>query len=307
MQLRRLTLGALAVVLLGVSVGNAQPPPVLSALGIDLWPEYDRPGVLVIYRATIAPGVPRPTRLVFRIPASAGVPNAVAEKLADGRLMTLPYERAVDGETARITLTTSQPEVQVEYYDSIARSETRRQFAFIWRGDLDVQDFSISVQQPRDARNFATVPAATRVAPSSDGLTYHALERSGVTAGEPINIQVSYERSSERLGADNLVPPAALAATRPSASAASSSHRTVPIVLAVLFLCTAAVTAGLVLKARRQERASARSERLAATRSHRLDQRTARFCTQCGAPVDADDRFCPRCGRPVKARPRQSP
>ena len=50
----RVATGALAVVLLGVSAAVPQPDTVLSGLGIDLWPDYDRPGVLVIYRATIA-------------------------------------------------------------------------------------------------------------------------------------------------------------------------------------------------------------------------------------------------------------
>jgi hypothetical protein len=298
--LRRLTLGAVAGVLLGISVADAQPNPVLSTLGIDVWPEYDRPGVLVIYRATIAPDVPQPTRIVLRIPASAGLPNAVAEKLADGRLMTLPYERAIDGETARISLTASQPTVQLEYYDpNITETGARRRFVFTWPGDLDVRAFSISVQQPRGARNFVTVPDASRVAASSDGMTYHALSRVGVKTGETVEVQVSYEKASDRLSAEPLIPAAVLPATPASGSAASSSSRTVAIVLAALFLCAAAVSARLIITARPQARAGASSKAPPAARSGPAGQ--PRFCTQCGAGVDSDDRFCPRCGEALKA------
>ena len=125
----RVVTGALAVVLFAVSAAAPQPETVLSSLGIDLWPDYDRPGVLVIYRATIAPDVLLPTRLVFRIPAAAGLPNAVAERPADGQLMSLPYNRTVDGETARIDLMASRPIVQLKYYDpAITRDGVSRSF-----------------------------------------------------------------------------------------------------------------------------------------------------------------------------------
>ena len=181
MQPLRVATGALAVVLLAVSAAAPQSETVLSSLGIDLWPDYDRPGVLVIYHATIAPDVSLPARLVFRIPAAAGLPNAVAERLAGGQLITLPYDRTVDGETALIDLTASRPIVQLEYYDpAITRDGVRRSFAFTWSGDFEVQDFGISLQQPALARNFTTVPEAISATASVDGLTYHTLSRAGV-------------------------------------------------------------------------------------------------------------------------------
>jgi hypothetical protein len=292
--------GSLAGVLLGISAMVAQPNPVLSALGIDLWPDYDRPGVLVIYRATIAPDVPQPTRLAVRIPAAAGLPNAVAERLADGQLITLPYERIVDGATARITLTTSQPTVQLEYYDPvITRDGARRRFAFTWPGDLEVRDFSISVQQPRGAQAFTTIPGATRVAASADGLTYHALSRTGVKAGETVEVQVSYEKASDQLTTEAKTPAATPPVPPPPANAVSSG-RTVPIVLSALFLCAAAVTVGLAARARRLARAAPRSTAPPTARSRGLSRPATRFCTQCGVGVDTSDRFCRRCGAALK-------
>ena len=57
MRTGRLMVMTLAWTLFGAMAAVSQSGVVFISLEIDLWPEYDRPGVLVIYRARIAPGV----------------------------------------------------------------------------------------------------------------------------------------------------------------------------------------------------------------------------------------------------------
>lgn len=56
----------------------AQDTPSLSNLEVALWPEFDRPEVLVIYRGLFAPETPLPLLVEIRIPARAGEPTAMA-------------------------------------------------------------------------------------------------------------------------------------------------------------------------------------------------------------------------------------
>ena len=303
MQPLRVATGALAVVLLAVSAAAPQSGTVFSSLGIDLWPDYDRPGVLVIYRATLAPDVPLPARLVFRIPAAAGFPNAVAERPAAGQLTTLPYERTVDGKTALIDLTASRPIVQLEYYDpAITRDGVRRSFAFTWSGDFEVQDFGISLQQPALARNFTTVPEAISAARSVDGLTYHTLSRAGVKVGETVEIRASYETASDQLSVETIAPVAAPVPTPAAGNDTASDNRTMRMAFTALFVSVAAVVVSLMVRSQRQARSTPRSTPPPRTaRSDTSGGKATRFCTQCGAGVDDGDRFCQSCGAPLKA------
>ena len=303
MQPLRVATGALAVVLLAVSAAAPQSETVLSSLGIDLWPDYDRPGVLVIYHATLAPDVSLPARLVFRIPAGAGMPNAVAERLASGQLVTLPYDRTVDGETALIDLTASRPIVQLEYYDpAITRDGVRRSFAFTWSGDFEVQDFSISLQQPALARNFATVPEAIRATASVDGLTYHTLSRAEVKVGETVEIQASYEKASDQLSVETIAPVVAPVLTPAAGNDATSDNRTMRVAFAALLISAAAVVVALMVRGQRQARSAPQpTPPPRTTRSDTSSGKATRFCTQCGAGVDGGDRFCRHCGAGLKA------
>jgi len=293
------------MVLLGVSAAAPQSNTVLSGLGIDLWPDYDRAGILVIYRATIAPEASLPARLVFRIPAAAGIPNAVAERSADDRLITLAYERTVDGEIALIDFTASRPVVQLEYYDpAITRDGARRSFTFTWPGDFEVRDFSVSLQQPHLAQNFATVPESMGAAASADGLIYHTLSRAGVKAGETVDIQASYEKASNQLSVETITPEAAPTPTPTTENVATSDSPTLLIVLAAMFVCAAAIVIGLMVRTRQQAGPAPRSNpppRKA--RSRPSGGKATRFCTQCGAGVNVGggNRFCKRCGAALEA------
>lgn len=94
-MLKRLGLGALLVIMgffIRAYYVSAQNEITLASLEIDLWPEYDRPDMLVIYRLTLDNSVKLPAQLTLRIPAAVGAPYNVAyEDAADGMLYNLNY------------------------------------------------------------------------------------------------------------------------------------------------------------------------------------------------------------------------
>lgn len=280
----------LGIAVLGWSIlmVPGQAAIVLSSLEIDLWPEYDRPGVLVIYRASIAPGSSLPATLSFRVPAAAGAPTAVAELRASGELATLEYERRVDGDVAIIEFTATRSRIQLEYYDPrIERDDATRSFTFTWPGDYEVGAFSVSAQQPDLARNLTIDPPATREERGPDGLLYRTVTRSGVGAGEVVDIVVSYEKVAAQLSVETMLP------AEPTSAGGSATDADVGASYRALAVGGAlALAAGLAL--------------VLAVRSRRRGTNTmaaggsSRFCTQCGATAAPGDRFCHRCGAAIR-------
>lgn len=59
---------------------RAQQGVTFESVQIDLWPEYDRPDMLVVYRFVLAADAQLPTELSLRIPAAAGTPNAASDQ-----------------------------------------------------------------------------------------------------------------------------------------------------------------------------------------------------------------------------------
>ena len=180
MQMRRfLPFVIIAWLMLGgVAIGEAaQTPPAIERLEVALWPEYDQPSVLVIYRAAFAPDVSYPAQVTLPIPADVEEPFAVAVRAADGSLLYAEgYERTVQGDWALITFLADTPDVQLEYYDLLERQGDERQFAFTWPGGFDVGSLSYEVQHPVGAPDMTLEPPPDSQQTRNDGLLYSVAE-----------------------------------------------------------------------------------------------------------------------------------
>ena len=274
---------------------------------IALWPEYDRPSVLVIYRIVLSADVSLPTRLSLRIPASSGEPNAVAEKdVVTGGLVNVDYTRQLSGAWATIDFTVRSAEVQIEYYDTgIKREDTARHFEYLWPGDYAIQALSIQVQQPLGATNMRISPTLGAGAPGEDGLTYYLADIGAVPVGQTVKISLDYEKASDDLsviGPDVSVQPSA------------PIPENVPVEWTqylpwILGLLGAALLVGGILwywqsgkqkptpkKARRRSRAAAGSEAKAASA-----QNGGVYCHQCGNRAASEDAYCRTCGTRLRA------
>ena len=116
--MNRLTSLLIALILIfTVSPALAQTTSALSGMEIELWPEYDKPSMLVIFRGTIAPNVQLPATLTFEIP-SKFTPLAVAYRDQQGLLLDLKYTTTVGANTTAITFSVPTTSFQFEYYDS---------------------------------------------------------------------------------------------------------------------------------------------------------------------------------------------
>jgi hypothetical protein len=286
-------------------IGRAQTPATLSNLEVDLWPEYDRPGVLVIYRITLPSGVSLPTDLTLRIPAAAGEPNAIASKQPDGSLLNAAYDRVVNGEWADITLTATMPEIQVEYYDpGITRDGNKRTFAYRWLGDYNVQSFQVQVQQPKDATNLSTSPALGAGVTRDDGLVYYTSNIGQLPAGQAFDITVNYDKASDDLTAANMqVQPSA-----PVADTAmgwrSQIQAALPwglLVFGIVLLVGGGVWYWQSGKRKEQSKSPRRRRRsTTATSEPAPAGGQTIYCHSCGKRAGPNDRFCRTCGTKLR-------
>jgi hypothetical protein len=276
----------------------AQDDASFSKLEIDLWPEYDRPEVLVIYRISLDPATSLPADLTLRIPADAQV-NAVAARQADGGLFNIAYDRTVSGDWAEISFNASLPDVQMEYYDpNLVKDGSTRQYKYRWPGDYAVEALDMEVQQPVGAANLTTSPALGVGTPGGDGLVYYRSSVGALPVGQEFDLSLSYEKASEEFSAAGLQ-------VQPSAPVDDMAGSWLTQFLTVL--PWGLLTMGVLLligggiwfwqSGKRKNQAS-QSQR----RRHKPAQAAAStpegqiYCHSCGKRAGAGDRFCRACG-----------
>ena len=276
----------------------AQEDLSLSSLEVDLWPEYDRPNVLVIYHATIPPEISLPVEVTFRIPVEAGNPNAVAVRQVDGSLISVAYDRQVNGEWGLITFTATSPQVQLEYYDpSLEKDGEQRHFEYTWPADYAVQNMAIQAQQPVGAEDVRFSPSMNSSFTGQDGMVYYATEIGSLGTGETYTIAMDYAKANDILSVEQFE-------VQPSANLEPSGQTDwlsfLPWFLGLLGI--ALIAGGGFWYWRQSKGEEPGTQRRRRRRAIHPGTEAASnteegvYCHHCGKRASSNDKFCRSCG-----------
>ncbi len=171
---------------------------------VDLWPEYDRPGVTVFREMDLAADTALPQDLSLRIPA-----NAEVLSLSNGGEQPLAWEHAADGGRQTLQFKTSAPRIQLTFYDpAVIKQDQLRSYAFVWLSDYPVNALTFTFQIPYCAGALVTDPPMSRADTSSQNCVYYILEAGQVEAGEafPVSFQYAKDLSNSAYPALSVYP-----------------------------------------------------------------------------------------------------
>jgi hypothetical protein len=287
-----------------VAAQTTENAPTIQSLQVDLWPEYDRPQVLVIYRIQLAEGSPLPATISVPIPAGAGEPFAVGMGLgAEGRPLLAAYTRQVEGDWATITLETESLLAQVEFYADLTIDGESRQYTFVWPGGVALGSLSYAVQQPIGSTDLAVTPPGSLGA-GNDGMSYVRADLGTLDAASTASVTLAYRRTVPGLSIEALQPAAPLSPSGPEAGS-SGLETWLPWLgwvgggLAVILLAGGGYWYGRIGK----ERASGGSRPRRPRPPARCPERdvvaydaSPVYCHKCGTQAGVSDRLCRRCG-----------
>jgi hypothetical protein len=306
------------VLSLAVLAGSvyAQDTPTLTELKLSLWPEYDRPEVLVIYRGLFANNTPLPVPVEIRIPASVGKPTAVAYMGEGGQSFNQEYTTRTEGDWLVVSFQLPTTGFQLEYYDTLpVDPDGNRTYDYAYAADYPITSLNVEFQVPPTAENFVLEPPSESVQEEAGDLTYHLVQAGPIDQGDTKNWTFTYQKPDSDLTVSAFVQPEILAPAAPS-PAAGSDNSTVWIFL-VAFVALIGVGAAAFWLGRRTHTmsepelpASHRQKRRGSGRGLQSERQPAAvpggaeafFCRQCGAGLRQDSEFCHKCGTAVRTR-----
>ncbi|HPH96384.1 MAG TPA: zinc ribbon domain-containing protein [Anaerolineaceae bacterium] len=280
--------------------GQAQAGLTLASLQVDLWPEYDRPTMLVILHLELPASLPLPQPITLRIPTAAGDPYNVATRQQDGQLYNVEFTRTVEEKWSLVSFQADAAEIQVEYYDPLfTKNGAGRAYTFQWPGDFAASAAVIDFQQPVDARDIRFSLPVNSVQQGVNGLTYHQIFLGELQQGQEVTLTLSYQKGDDALTR----PTAAVMASAPldasTPGRAPAANTIMTWVAIVLLVAAAGVVGGWYLRAARSSRPTA-AARLARRRAHPMVIEPSTdgliFCHKCGRQAKLGDDYCRSCG-----------
>jgi hypothetical protein len=202
-----LVLTTLSLALIGaLPVPRQQSDVDIDQLEVALWPEFDRPAVLVIYQARLSEAVELPAVVQLPIPAGVGEPHAVATRGSDERLVDAAYQRQVEGDWAVIQIEAPNREVWLEYYDDLQYEGAERRYVFTWPGDTPVGSLLFEVLRPVFAGDLLVSPAG-QVSEDAEGRTSVHGDLGPQSRSSSAVIELEYQSELGTRPATDQLPP----------------------------------------------------------------------------------------------------
>jgi hypothetical protein len=278
----------------------------LTQLTLDFWPDYDQPNVLILLTGTLPADTPLPTEILIPKPPGGSV-HVVARITANG---TMIDDVSYSDEGSALRLTLPERSFRVEYYAPYTVEGNERTFAYTWLSSLDVAQALAAVQQPVAAVGLTTQPTAVSVQGSSDGFIYHALPGQSITTGQPYNLSFRYTALTDQLSVENLPVPqgdggggTAVATTPESETNWLLIISGAAVVIAAIGLAWTIATQRAQAKNKGRKPQPRRPIEKKAPKDKAPEATSpARFCHECGIPLQPGDRFCRGCGTAVRSK-----
>ncbi len=276
---------------------------------ISIWPEYDRPETLVIYRISFSSITDFPAKVSIRIPSSAGEPYLVAMKDLDGLLYDLEYTLSSDSSWNRIEFITSSPDLQIEFYDPVSQlTEARHEYSYRFLSDYPIDSLMVEVQKPKYATTMTVEPdlGSGQINPD-DGLIYYSANVGNLMQGVIFNIKLNYLKTNDELSASLMTvheanpiankndPWQTAKEVFQSVTENRSLTNTIVLLLAAIFLFIAVslLTSPIQKKSIRLHFIKRKASNY--ENSGVADQSQV-YCHQCGKRAKPGDLFCRVCG-----------
>ncbi len=289
----------LALGLAWPTAAQAQDTVTLSKMELDLWPEYDKPSMLVIYHLFLAPGTTLPANVSLHIPASAGDPYNLAVRETDGQLYNLAHSRTVQGDQAVISFTTPGQEIQFEYYDpQLTRNGSTRSYTYRWPGDYAIAALTIQVQQPIGATGMQISPSLGTGLSGDGGVVYYTGIEGAIQAGQTFNVKLSYQKDNDKLSVEALQVVPSTPISDNTVGRSPTPKDVLPWIFGGLGVLLVAGGVFWYIRAGQEESSGGRKRHVSKRVNGELLAASddSLYCHECGKRAVPGDLFCRACG-----------
>ncbi|MFZ7104012.1 MAG: hypothetical protein ACOWWO_15340 [Peptococcaceae bacterium] len=202
---KRLLFALLVAALLFPGVAAAEEAMEIKDFSVDIWPEYDDPGVLVIYRGTFIntgnsdfSGYVKFNIPEFSIPQEGQISMA-CEIVNGGNHSCQPYNLEDKGDYVELSWKTTgvikpgqEYPVFLEFYYLPYTAEPHKSFTYDFLANYDIQALAVNIKEPLRAEKFKISPRSPVTNVDSKGFTVHKFNDTDLKAQEIQNYQVEY-------------------------------------------------------------------------------------------------------------------
>lgn len=298
---KAITILGMLLFLLAPAPVRAQEPSPFAGVEVNLWPEFDKPAMLVMVEIRLDEDLALPQDVTLHIPSSASVHQVLLGSSRDTlTIRDAAYEIRAAGDWQVLTIAAvQQPFLRIEYYDPLTFDGLNRHYTWQWREPFPTDGIDVIFQVPVDASDVHLEPQANGQMTDVNGLVYYRIRfdapaENGVTA-----VAVDYYKITARVSVTipRVEPVAPISSAEGRVSISNYAPWLIGAAGVVLILLGLGV--GMVYW-RGTGRNFLPRGRHPATQAEKREPLPALNCPECGHRLQPGDQFCRVCGTRLK-------
>lgn len=273
----------------------------IKGLKVSIWPEYDDPRVLVLYRGEFENGVGFPAWVNFYIPPDAEI-NGAGIARPDGQLLWQEHKINQEGSRKVLSINISTPAFFLEYYYNPFKGGALKSFEQKIENKYPIEAMSVEVQKPLKAEGFALTPESKDSYADPGGFTYFKYNFQNLKAQSSVKLMVAYKKEDPNPSVARKTPEEQgqeeTRATQEGKAAPTLKTGLKGKTLAGIILLAAAavVAAAMIMRRSSINREKVAEEQIRGHEKAQAPQEGWNFCPRCGAQLKKEYTFCPGCG-----------
>jgi hypothetical protein len=292
--------------LLFIFIGNTafnvfQGEIILDSLKVELWPEYDREDMLVIYRLSLGADVALPADVEIHVPSRVGDMYQVAMKDLDGLLYKLDYSIDMEKEWMVVSFTTPTPDVQIEFYDpALGLNGDHRSYEFVWFGDYRVNQCSVIIKEPLNASNLVSIPNAEPEVGFAGAQQIYEVQMGLIEQGSSFTLQLDYDKPDNILLSSLEEDVQPVAPIDDQIKGRTSFNEVLPWVFTMLSVIILFAAIILYLNSRNYPHKKLNNGDTIVQTDYSDVEPKAIYCHRCGKRAIKGDYYCRICGEKLQ-------
>ncbi|MCH7819912.1 MAG: zinc ribbon domain-containing protein [Candidatus Marinimicrobia bacterium] len=268
----------------------------VSSLKIDLWPEYDKPMVLVMIDGWIAESVELPIEVRLSVMEGGSVHMGCSITPAGGHIHE-SFKEGTDGDGNYVTFVLRERQFHLEYYYNSFRDTPFRKFDYYFKSPFNISNVQVEIKEPLGSTGFILNPPSKFPMKNRSGITIHSLNIGEVKIGEEIIISAEYSKN-------DLIP------SNKRVNKFSSTVDTYKF-LTILFGSILFILLGYAAfrwssapsnTDKKHKKKSKKHKNRQPIMSKSTDQNRINFCFQCGNELKSPFHYCGVCGTKITVR-----
>lgn len=294
-----------SVALLG-SAGSAREADLkIKGLKVSIWPEYDDPRVLVIYRGEFENGPSFPAWVDFYIPTDTEI-NGAGIATPDGQLLWQEHKIVQEGSRKVLSININTPAFFLEYYYDPFKGGALKSFEHKIENKYPIEAMLVEVQKPLKAEGFSLTPESKDSYADPGGFTYFKYNFQNLKAQSSVKLIVAYKKEDPNPSVARRMPKE----QGQEETRATEERKAAPTLktglkgktlAGIILLAAAAVVAAAMIFRRTSIKREKVAERPTGDREKPLTpQEGWNFCPKCGVQLKKEYTFCPGCGHTVE-------